>query len=75
MKELTIRTEHIFMLEDSEVVSELDGSLAYYLRKSTENMDCAEQHVFADKLLCITLEHLGFKELPSVFKSLDKWYE
>lgn len=41
---------------------------------SNGNTDAEEKHIAADRLLCDTLESLGYRDGARLFRNTKKWY-
>lgn len=51
-----------------------DHYLNRFDAECTDIMDTELNHLNADKLLCELLNELGYTELVTKFKELEKWY-
>lgn len=45
-----------------------------YLKNEQKNSDTEMAHVGADDVLCDLLESLGYQDVVSEYKKIDKWY-
>lgn len=36
--------------------------------------DMEERHAYADALMCVTLQELGYEDGIKIFESMSKWY-